>query len=46
MYLRPESREVVLQVEGVVCQSTVSGDYGVNDFPVIDEVDISNLWNF
>lgn len=46
MYLRPESREVVLLVEGVVCQSTVSGDYGVNDFPDIDEVDISNMWNF
>ena len=45
VYTSPESQTLDLQEENMICASKISGDYGVNDIPVIDEEDISGLWN-
>lgn len=44
-YDPPMCNWIMFQEEGIVCASTKTGDYGVNDFSNYDETDISGLWD-
>lgn len=44
-YDPPMCNWTMFQEEGIVCASTKTGDYGVNDFSNYDETDISGLWD-
>ena len=44
-YVSPKSQSIWLRVESVVCASTITAPYEVNDFSTITEEDVSSLWN-
>ena len=44
-YDPPMCNWTMFQEEGIVCASTKTGDYGVNDISNYDETDISGLWD-
>lgn len=44
-YEPPVSQGLWFRAEGVVCSSTTEYNGAVNDFGIITEIDVSDLWN-